>query len=74
MMTTQRFITTLARTTSLCEKHGDVMHCKPEPGSVIDKGYHLQVTIYTATFEDGHVGRFWARGGRVLRIAAGAGK
>lgn len=57
MIPTQEFICRLARMdNSPCEKHGDVMHCKPLHGYVHRRAYQV-------TFEDGITLRYWLRAG-----------
>lgn len=65
---TQEFISRVARMTTACQAHGDIVYCRPFEGTAIDSGYALLTRLYDVTFEDGHQARYWLRGGIPVRI------
>ena len=66
---TALLIRTLARTTRLCDTHGDIVQVDVNhDGRVIDSGSYMVVDHYTVRWADGAAKTYWMRGGVPLEI------
>lgn len=63
MFETHRLITTLARTTSVCENHGQIIQCLVRLRGVFSLGCYFEAPVYECTFEDSTSRSYWVRAG-----------
>jgi hypothetical protein len=68
-VSTAYLIRTLARTTHLCQTHGDIVQVDVNhDGRVIDRGSYMVVTHYTVRWEDGAEKTYWIRGAAPMEV------